>query len=189
MSHVHSLVNLPLTSHPFPPQSTGLKSLCHTANSHLLSILHMLVYMFQCYSLNSSHPFLPPLCQQVCSLCLHLYCCPTNIFIRLFSRKRNAKWLSEKALQTAEKRRKAKDKGEKERYTYLNAAFQRTARRDKKAFLSEQCKEIEEENKMGKTRDLLKEIGDIKETFHAKMKGSKKDRNGIDLTEAEDTKR
>ena len=97
--------------------------------------------------------------------------------------------MSEKALQTAEKRRKAKDKGEKERYTYLNAAFQRTARRDKKAFLSEQCKEIEEENKMGKTRDLLKEIRDIKETFHAKMKGSKKDRNGIDLTEAEDTKR
>ena len=89
--------------------------------------------------------------------------------------------MSEKAFQIAEKRREAKDKGEKERYTYLNAVFQRTARRDKKAFLSEQCKEIEEKNKTGKTRDLVKKIRDIKETFHAKM-GSKKDRNGMDLT-------
>ena len=89
--------------------------------------------------------------------------------------------MSEKAFQIAEKRREAKDKGEKERYTYLNAVFQRTARRDKKAFLSEQCKEIEEKNKTGKTRDLVKKIRDIKETFHAKM-GSKKYRNGMDIT-------
>ena len=95
--------------------------------------------------------------------------------------------MSEKALRIAEKRRKAKDKGEKERYTYLNAAFQRTARRDKKAFLSDQCKEIEE-NKMGKTRDLFKKIRDTKGIFHAKM-GSIKDKNGRDLTEAEDIKK
>ena len=96
-----------------------------------------------------------------------------------------AKWLSEEALQIAEKRRKAKSKGEKERYTYLNADFQRIARREKKAFLSEQCKEIEENNRMGKTRDHLKEIRDIKGKFHAKM-GTTKDRNDMDLTEAED---
>jgi len=83
------------------------------------------------------------------------------------------------------KRRKAKSKGEKERYEHLNAEFQRIARRDKKAFLSDQCKEIEENNRMGKTRDLFKKIRDTKENFHAKM-GSKKDRNGMDLTEAED---
>ena len=80
-----------------------------------------------------------------------------------------AKWLSEEALQIAEKKRKAKGKGEKERYTYLNAEFQRIARRDKKAFLSEQCKEIEESNRMGKTRDLFKKIRDTKRTFHVKM--------------------
>ena len=84
--------------------------------------------------------------------------------------------MSEKAFQIAEKRREAKDKGEKERYTYLNAVFQRTARRDKKAFLSEQCKEIEEKNKTGKTRDLVKKIRDTKGTFHAKM-STIKDRN------------
>ena len=83
------------------------------------------------------------------------------------------------------KRRKVKSKGEKERYTHLNAEFQRIARRDKKAFLSDHCKEIEENNRMGKTRDLSKTIRDSKETFHAKM-GSIKDRNGMDLTEAED---
>ena len=94
------------------------------------------------------------------------------------------KWLSEEALQIAVKRREAKGKGEKERYTHLNAEFERIARRDKKAFLSDQCKEIEENNKMGMTRDLFKKIRDTKGTFHAKM-GSIKDRNGMDLTEAE----
>ena len=101
---------------------------------------------------------------------------------------KKAKWLSEEALQRAEKRREAKGKGEKERYIHLNAEFQRTARRDKKAFLGDQCKEIEENKRMGKTRDLFKKIRDTKGTFHAKM-GSIKDRNGMDLTEAEDTKR
>ena len=98
------------------------------------------------------------------------------------------KWLSEEALQIAVKRREAKSKGEKERYTHLNAEFQRTARRDKKAFLSNQCKEIEENNRLGNTRDLFKKIRDTKGTFHAKM-GSIKDRNGMDLTEAEDIKK
>ena len=96
--------------------------------------------------------------------------------------------MSEEALQIAEKRREVKGKGEKERYTHLNAEFQRIARRDKKAFLSDQCKEIEENNRMGKTRDLFKKIRDTKETFHAQM-GSIKDRNGMDLTEAEEVAR
>ena len=96
--------------------------------------------------------------------------------------------MSKEALQIAEKRREAKGKGEKERYIHLKAEFQRTARSDKKAFLSEQCKEIEENNRMGKTRDLFKKIRDAKGIFHAKM-GSIKDRNGMDLTEAEDIKR
>ena len=95
---------------------------------------------------------------------------------------KKAKWLSEEALQIAVKRREVKGKGEKERYTHLNAEFQRIARRDRKAFFSDQCKEIEENNRMGKTRDLFKKIGDIKRTFHAKM-GTIKDRNGMDLTE------
>ena len=99
-----------------------------------------------------------------------------------------AKWLSEEALQIAEKRREAKGKGKKERYTHLNAEFQRIARRDKKAFLSDQCKEIEENNRMGQTRDLFKKIRDSKGTFHAKM-GRIKGRNGMDLTEAEDIKK
>jgi len=99
-----------------------------------------------------------------------------------------AKWLSEEALQIAVKRREAKSKGEKERYEHLNAEFQRIARRDKKAFLSNQCKETEVNNRMGKTRDLFKKIKDTKGTFHAKM-GSIKDQNGMDLTEAEDTKK
>ena len=98
-----------------------------------------------------------------------------------------AKWLSEEALQIAE-RTEAKGKGEKERYTHLNAEFQRIARRNKKDFLSDQCEEIEENNRMGKTRDLFKKIRDTKGTFHAKM-GSIKDRNGMDLTKAEDTKK
>ena len=98
------------------------------------------------------------------------------------------KWLSEEALQIAEKRREAKGKGEKERYTHLNAEFQRIARRDKKAFLIDQCKEIGENNRMGKTRDLFKRIRDTKGTFHAKM-GSVKDRNGMDLRVAEDIKK
>ena len=106
-------------------------------------------------------------------------------------RKRNAKkakWLSEEALQIAVKRTEVKCKVEKERYIHLKAELQRIARRDKKAFLSNQCKEIDENNRMGKTRDLFKKIRDTKGTFHAKM-GSIKDRNGLDLTEAEDIKK
>ena len=101
---------------------------------------------------------------------------------------KKAKWLSEEALQIAEKRREAKDKGEKEGYTHLNAEFHRIARREKKAFLSDQCKEIEENNRMAKTRDLFKKIRDTKGTCHAKI-GTIKDRNGMDLTEAQDIKR
>ena len=95
---------------------------------------------------------------------------------------KQAKWLSEEGLQIAEKRRKAKSKGEKERYTHLNAEFQRIAKRDKKAFLSDQCKGIEENNRMGKTKDLFKKVRDTEGTFHAKM-GTIKDRNGMGLTE------
>ena len=119
---------------------------------------------------------------------------------------KKAKWMSEEALQIDEKRREVKGKGEKERYTHLNAEFQRTARRDKKASLSDQCKEIEEDNRMGKPRDLFKEIKDTKGTFHASSvqslscvqlfvtpwtaeMGTIKDRNGMDLTEAEDIKK
>ena len=101
---------------------------------------------------------------------------------------KKAKWLSGEALKIAVKRREAKSKGEKERYKHLNAEFQRIARRDKKAFLSDQCKEIEENNGMGKTSDLFKKIRDTKGIFHAKM-GLIKDRNGVDLTEAEDIKK
>ena len=110
---------------------------------------------------------------------------------KTISQKKNckkAKWLSEEALQIAVKRRGVKSKGEKEQYKHLNAEFQRTAKRDKKGFLSDQCKEIEENNRMGKTRDLFKKIRDTKGTFRAKM-GSIKDRNGMDLTEAEDVKK
>ena len=96
--------------------------------------------------------------------------------------------MSEEALQIAEKRRDTTGKGEKERYTHLNAEFQRTARRDKKAFFNDQCKETEENNRMGKTRDLFKKIRDTKGPFHAKM-GTIKDRNGMHLTEAEDIKK
>ena len=101
---------------------------------------------------------------------------------------KKAKWLSEEALQIALKRIAAKSKGEKEKYTHLNVEFQRIARRDKKAFLSHQYKEIEENNRMGKTRDLFKKIRNTKGTFHAKM-GSIKDRKGLGLTEAEDIKK
>ena len=101
---------------------------------------------------------------------------------------KKTKWLSEKALQITEQRREVKCKGEKERCTHLNAEFQKRARRDKKAFLSGQCKEIEENNRMGKTRDLFKKIRDMKGTFHAKM-GTIKDRNVRDLTEAENIKK
>ena len=101
---------------------------------------------------------------------------------------KNAKWLSEEALQIAVKRREAKSKGEKEKHKHLNAEFQRIARRDKKAFFSDQCKEIEENNRMGKTRDLFKKIRDTKKTFHAKMV-SIKDRNNREPTEAEDIKK
>ena len=99
------------------------------------------------------------------------------------TKDKKAKWLSEEALQIAVKRRDTKGKGEKERYEYLDAEFQRIARRDKKAFFSDQCKDIEENNRMGKTRDLFKKIRDTKGTFHAKI-SSIKDRNGMDLTEA-----
>ena len=101
---------------------------------------------------------------------------------------KKAKWLFEEALQIRVKRREVKNKGEKERYKHLNVEFQRIARRDKITFLRDQCKEIEENNRMGKTRDVFKKIRDTKGTFHAKM-DSIKDRNGMDLTEAEDIKR
>ena len=104
------------------------------------------------------------------------------------NKSKKAKWLSEEALQIAIKKREAKRKGEKERYTHLNAKLQRIARRDKKTFPSDQCIEIEGNNRMGKTRALFKKIRDTKGTFHAKM-GSIKDRNGLDLTEAEDIKK
>ena len=108
--------------------------------------------------------------------------------IPMGKKRKKAKWLSGEALQIAVKRREAKSKGEKERYKHLIVEFQRIARRDKKAFFSDQCKEIEENNRMGKTRDLFKKIRDTKGTFHAKM-GSIRDRNGMDLTEAEDIKK
>ena len=101
---------------------------------------------------------------------------------------KKAKWLSGEALQIVVKRREAKSKGEKERYKHLNAEFQRIARRDKKSFFSDQCKEIEENNRMGKTRDFVIKIRDTKGIFHAKM-GLIKDRNGLDLTETEDIKK
>ena len=113
---------------------------------------------------------------------------PAKVYIVKAMVLKIGKWLSEEALQIDEKIREVKGKGEKERYTHLNAEFQRIARRDKKAFLSNQCKEIEEKNRMGKTRDLVKKIRDTKGTFHAKM-GSIKDRNGMDLREAEDIKK
>ena len=111
--------------------------------------------------------------------------------IKTIPKKKKCKkeeWLFEEALQIAKKRRDVKGKGEKERYIHLNAEFQRTARRDKKALLSDQCKEMEENNRMGKTRDLFKKIRDTKGMFHAKM-GTIKDRNSMDLTEAEDIKK
>ena len=111
--------------------------------------------------------------------------------IKTISKKmkcKKAKWLSKEALHIAEKRKDMKGKGEKERYTHLSRELQRIARRDKKAFLSDQCKVTEENNRMGKTRDFFKKIRDTKGTFHAKM-GSIKERNGMDLTEAEDIKK
>ena len=114
-----------------------------------------------------------------------------EVGVKTMTRKKKckkAKWLSEEALQIAVNRKETKSKGGKERYTHLNAEFQRVARRDKKAFLSNQCKEIEENNKIGKIRDLFKKIRDTKGTFHAKM-GLIKDRNGMNLTEAEDIKK
>ena len=109
------------------------------------------------------------------------------MYRRQGSRPSPTKWLSEEALQTAMKRREANSKGEKERYTHLKVELQ-TARRDKKGFLSDQCKETEENNRMGKTRDIFQKIRDTKGTFHARM-GSIKDRNGMDLREAEDIKK
>ena len=103
-------------------------------------------------------------------------------------KSKKVKWLSDKALQIAVNRKEVKGKGEKEKYTHLNAEFQRIARRDKKVFHSDQCKEIEGNNRMGKSRDLFKKMRDTKGTFHVKM-GSIKDRNGMDLTEAEDIKK
>ena len=108
--------------------------------------------------------------------------------IHMEKKFKKAKWLAEEALQIAVKRREVKRQGEKERYKHLNAEFQKIARRDKKAFFSNRCKEIEEKNRMGKTRDHFKKMRDTKGTFHAKM-GSIKDRNGIDLTGAEDIKK
>ena len=111
--------------------------------------------------------------------------------IKTIPKKKKCKkenWLSEESLQIAEKRREAKGKGDKESYFHLNAEFQRIARRDKKAFLKDQSKQIEENNRVGKTSDLFKKIRETKGTFHAKM-GSIKDRNGMDLTEAEDIKK
>ena len=124
------------------------------------------------------------LCMEVCDLV-------QETGIKTIPKKKKckkAKWLSDEDLQIAVKRREMKSKGEKERYKHLNVEFQRIARRDKKAFLSDQCKEIEENNRMGKTRDLFKKIRDTKGTFHAKM-GSIKDTNCMDLTEAEDIKK
>ena len=100
---------------------------------------------------------------------------------------KKAKWLSEENLQITEKRREVKGKGERESYTQLNAEFQRIAKRDKKVYLNEQCKEVEENNRMGKTRELFKKIGDIKGTFHARM-GTLKDRNDKDITEGKEIK-
>ena len=108
--------------------------------------------------------------------------------LRMEKKCKKAKWLCKEALQIAVKRREAKSKGEKESYEHLNAEFQRRVRRDKKAFFSDHCKEIEENNRMGKTRDIFKKIRDTKGTFQAKM-GSIKDRNQMDLTEAEDIKK
>ena len=108
--------------------------------------------------------------------------------IRMKKKCKKAKWLSEEVFQIGEKRREAKGKGEKERYTHLNAEFQTIAQRHKKAFLSDQCKEIDENNRMGKTRDLFKKISDTMGTFHAKM-GTIKDRNCMDLKEIEDIKK
>ena len=122
---------------------------------------------------------------------MEIYDIVQEIGIKTIPKKKKckkAKWLSEDALQIAVKRREVKSKGEKERQKHLNAEFQRIARSDKKAFLSDQCKEIEENNRMGKIRDLFKKIRNTKETFHAKM-GSIKDRNCMDLTEAEDIKK
>ena len=136
--------------------------------------------------------YLEPVCCSMSSpnccflTCIQVYCdIVQETGIKTIPKKkkcRKAKWLSEKALQIAEKRKEVKGKGEKERYIHLHAEFQRIARRDKKAFLSNQCKEMEENNLMGKTRDLLKKIRDTKGTFHAKM-GTIKDRNSMDLTE------
>ena len=127
----------------------------------------------------------------LCSFCSSVFNIVQETGIKTIPKKKKfkkAKWLSEEPLQIDVKRREVKGKGEKERYTHLNAAFQRRARRDKKTFLSDQCKEIEEDNRMGKSRDLFKTIRDTKGTFHAKM-GTIKERNGKDLTEAEDIKK
>ena len=124
------------------------------------------------------------------TLWLHVHVVVQEAVIKIIPKNKKckkAKWLSEEVLQIADKR-EAKGKEEKERYTHLNSEFQRISRRDKKAFLSNQCKEIEENNRMGQTRDLFKKISDTKGTFHAKM-GTKRDRNGMDLTEAEDIKK
>ena len=110
------------------------------------------------------------------------------MIIPMENKCKKAKWLSEEALQIAMKQREAKSKGEKERYTHLNAEFQRIARRNRKAFLRDQCKKIQENNRMGKTSDLLQKIRNTKGTLHAKM-DTIKDRNGMDLTEAEDIKK
>ena len=122
------------------------------------------------------------------TLFMHNFNYPSKEYNFAKKKCKKAKWLSGEALQIAVKRREVKSKGEKERYKHLNKEFQRIARRDKKAFFRDQCKEIKENNRMGKTRDLFKKIRDTKGTFHAKM-GLIKDRNGMDLTEAKDIKK
>ena len=125
------------------------------------------------------------------NLCTKVHDVVHEAMIKTISKKKKcktAKWLSEEGEQIAERRREAKGKGEKERYTHLNTEFQRIARSDKKAFLNDQCKEVEENNRMGKARDLFTKIRDTKGAFHGKM-GTIKDKNGMDLIEAENTKR
>ena len=131
---------------------------------------------------DSKCDFAPP------TILLGLLLCPFTWGISFWCLRRPYKWLSKEALQIAEKRREAKSKGDKERYIQLNAQFQIIARRNKKAFLSNQCKETAENNKMGKTRYLFKKVTDTKGTFHAKM-GTIKDRNGMDLIEAEEIRK
>ena len=171
-----------------PAQAGGFLPLCHLGS--LLTALPALVCSSLEPALPSSKELTQAQPQAPSQSCPHRLPAPAPAYSPSLHPCKKVKWLSWEALQIAVKRREAKNKGEKERYPHLNAEFQRIARRDKKAFLSVQRKEIEENNRMGKTRDLFKKIGDrdTKGTFLAKM-GTIKDRNGMDLTEAEDTKK